>query len=180
MLLLLLKVLFRACEIYDQVMKLYLRDVVMKISAILSLLAALTLIFAPETYAESAQFPIEDIRIETDSVSFQMSVEIARSQAQLAQGLMNRKHLGENRGMLFDFGLEKPIYMWMKNTLIPLDMVFLDSRGRIVGIREQTTPLSEAIITVKSKAKSVLEINGGAAAKLGLKIGDRVIHPMFD
>jgi uncharacterized membrane protein (UPF0127 family) len=93
---------------------------------------------------------------------------------------MYRKQLPENRGMLFDFGEEKKIYMWMKNTFIPLDMIFLNQKGVVVGIHPQATPFSEAIISIAVKSRFVLEVNAGVAAGLGLEVGDRINHAMFN
>jgi uncharacterized membrane protein (UPF0127 family) len=92
---------------------------------------------------------------------------------------MFRKYLPKERGMLFDFPVEQPVMMWMKNTYIPLDMVFMDHNGRIVGIARNAEPLSETIIPSGAPAAGVLEINGGEAAELGLKTGDVVHHPLF-
>jgi len=87
--------------------------------------------------------------------------------------------LPDLRGMLFIHPAPQPISMWMKNTYIPLDMVFIDARGRIQQIIEQTKPHSLDIIRSKDPALAVLEIAGGEAKKLGLHPGQRVIHPAF-
>ena len=107
------------------------------------------------------------------------TVEIATSEAQLAQGLMFRKSLAPDSGMLFDFGQVRAISMWMKNTLIPLDMLFLGADGRILGIAERTVPGSLAVIESPGPVRGVLEVNGGTASRLGLVPGDRVLHPLF-
>ena len=130
--------------------------------------------------AQDATFSTTTLQIEGKLAATEMIVEIARSPAQLAQGLMYRNHLPENRGMLFDFGEEKKIYMWMKNTILPLDMIFLDRRGEVVGVKPKTTPFSEAIITIEPKARFVLEVNAGTSAKLGIEPGDRLNHTIFD
>jgi len=69
--------------------------------------------------------------------------------------------------------------MWMKNTYIPLDMIFIGQDGKIINIAERTIPHSEAVISSKSRARAVLEVNGGTASRLGLKPGDQVMHPIF-
>jgi uncharacterized membrane protein (UPF0127 family) len=81
--------------------------------------------------------------------------------------------------MLFDFHEEIPIMMWMKNTYIPLDMVFVSRTGTVTAIAADTVPLSEATISSEGPAYAVIELNAGAASKIGLKLGDEVRHPAF-
>jgi uncharacterized membrane protein (UPF0127 family) len=107
------------------------------------------------------------------------SVELVDNDKDRAQGLMYRKSLPEGQGMLFDFGREQDVAMWMKNTYIPLDMMFIRGDGRILRIAENTTPLSERIIASGGPVRAVLEVIGGTAQKLGIAPGDRVAHPMF-
>jgi uncharacterized membrane protein (UPF0127 family) len=107
------------------------------------------------------------------------SVEFVDNDKDRAQGLMYRKSLPEGQGMLFDFGREQDVAMWMKNTYIPLDMIFIRGDGRILRIAENTTPLSERIISSGGPVRAVLEVIGGTAQKLGIAPGDRVAHPMF-
>ena len=92
---------------------------------------------------------------------------------------MYRKFLPENRGMIFDFGHEQKVLMWMKNTYIPLDMIFISREGRVTHIEENTEPLSEAIISSQGPAFAVLEVNAGFSRKIGLKTGDLVQHALF-
>ena len=92
---------------------------------------------------------------------------------------MYRRELPEGRGMLFDFSPEQPVSMWMKNTYIPLDMIFIRADGRILRIAENTTPESEAIIPAGRPVRGVLEVIGGTAKKFGIAPGDRVAHPLF-
>lgn len=106
-------------------------------------------------------------------------VEIATSRAQQAQGLMYRKALGEKAGMLFVYRPAQPVAMWMKNTLIPLDMLFIDAAGRIAKIAARTVPLSLTTIESEGPVQGVLELNAGTAARLGITPGDRVLHPAF-
>ena len=102
-----------------------------------------------------------------------------RTEPARERGLMFRRFLAPDRGMLFDFEIERPVMMWMKNTYLPLDMVFLDRSGRVVGLAENTVPQSEKIIPSGAPAYGVLELNAGTAARIGLKIGDFARHPMF-
>jgi hypothetical protein len=118
---------------------------------------------------------VSPLIIETsDGRSLGFSVELARTPEEQAQGLMNRPSLPLDGGMLFDFHVDRPVQMWMKNTLIPLDMIFIAGSGKIVGIAERTIPLSLTIISSPGPVRAVLEVNGGTAARLGLKAGDRV------
>lgn len=107
------------------------------------------------------------------------TVELAATHDQLTQGLMFRKSMDADAGMLFDFGRDKPVSMWMRNTLIPLDMLFIASDGRVVGIKERAVPGSLDLISSPEPVRGVLELNGGTAQRLGLAAGDRVVHPVF-
>ena len=95
------------------------------------------------------------------------------------QGLQHRKGLSPDAGMLFDFKVAQPVAMWMKNTYVPLDMLFIDRGGLILNIAQDTTPLSLTGVASAGPAKGVLEIRAGTAARLGIKSGDRVHHPVF-
>jgi uncharacterized membrane protein (UPF0127 family) len=121
----------------------------------------------------------EPLEIVTKSGVQVFDVELARTEEQKTTGLMYRKELADGRGMLFDFSPEQPISMWMKNTFIPLDMIFIRADGRILRIAENTEPQSERIISSGGLAKGVLEVVGGTAKKYGITAGDRVGHPLF-
>ena len=92
---------------------------------------------------------------------------------------MFRHILPEGQAMLFDFGAPKPAAMWMKNTYIPLDMIFMNRNGTVTSVAANTEPLSERTISSGPPAFAVLEVNAGVAAKIGLKPGDRVLHGLF-
>jgi uncharacterized membrane protein (UPF0127 family) len=106
-------------------------------------------------------------------------VEVMRNPEQRAKGLMFRRYLPPDRGMLFDFGASEPVAMWMQNTYIPLDMLFIRKDGTIARIAENTEPLSTRTIPSGEPVLSVLEINGGASRQLGIKAGDTVEHALF-
>ena len=133
--------------------------------------------FAEETAPSQASD--QKLEILTASGTHEFSVEVMRTEKELERGLMFRRYLPQNRGMLFDFGVERPIMMWMKNTYLPLDMIFINHSGKVVGLAEQAEPLSQKIIPSGAPAYGVLEVNAGTAAKIGLKIGDTVHHPIF-
>jgi uncharacterized membrane protein (UPF0127 family) len=107
------------------------------------------------------------------------AVEIADTEAQRAKGLMFRKELPDGQGMLFDFQREQEVSFWMKNTYIPLDMIFIRRDGRILRIAENTEPLSTRIIPSGGPVRAVLEVIGGTARKFGIAPGDRVAFPIF-
>ncbi|MXQ12537.1 DUF192 domain-containing protein [Microvirga makkahensis] len=109
--------------------------------------------------------------------SFQ--VEVARNDADRAQGLMFRRSMAPDRGMLFDFGRVEPVSMWMQNTYLSLDMLFIRQDGTIARIAANTEPLSTRTISSGEPVLAVLELNAGTAAELGIKPGDRVEHPIF-
>lgn len=102
-------------------------------------------------------------------------VEIARTPQQKQIGLMNRRSLGPDRGMIFPFPEPRPASFWMKDTLIPLDIVFIRADGRIAAIAERAEPLSLAAINSHEPVAAVLEIAGGRSAELGIGPGDRVV-----
>ncbi len=92
---------------------------------------------------------------------------------------MYRKSLPEGRGMLFDFHRDQQVAFWMKNTYIPLDMIFIRGDGTIAHIAEDTVPLSEALVPSGAPVRAVLEVIAGTARKLGIKAGDKVASPIF-
>jgi uncharacterized membrane protein (UPF0127 family) len=120
-----------------------------------------------------------ELIIEAASGAHRFTIELATSPEDRAQGLMFRQELAPDAGMLFLYAADQPITMWMKNTLIPLDMLFIAGDGRILNIAERTIPGSLAAIPSAGPARGVLEVNGGTAARLGIKPGDRVVYPAF-
>ena len=123
---------------------------------------------------------LERLIIETAAGEHVVMVEVARTDQERGIGLMHRTALAPDRGMLFDFGATRPVTMWMKNTLIPLDMFFAESDGRIVTIAERTTPLSEKRIRSGQPVRFVLEMIGGSAQRLGIVPGDRLRHALIE
>ena len=125
------------------------------------------------------QFPSTQMGIRTHAGLEWFSVWIADSQAREQQGLMFVRWLPHDHGMLFPQAAPQVMTMWMKNTLIPLDMLFIDTQGRIVYIRENTTPQSQDLISTPTPVKAVLELSGGVCARLGIHVGDRIEHRLF-
>jgi len=130
-------------------------------------------------FTKAADDALEPLSITTGSGDHAFSVEVMRTDPDLERGLMYRRYLPADRGMLFDFKEERPVMMWMKNTYLPLDMIFIARNGKVVALAENAEPLSEAIIPSKVPAYAVLEVNAGTAHKIGLKIGDKVHHTLF-
>jgi uncharacterized protein len=119
----------------------------------------------------------QPLEIATSGGTRSFSVELAATGPALDRGLMYRRSLPRGQGMLFDFGSERRITMWMKNTYVALDMIFIGTDGRIRGIAANTKPLSTRLISSGEPARYVLEVNAGAARKQGIAVGDRVSHP---
>ena len=158
-------------------------------SRCLMLLLALHALVMPAGFAASAaapnleslsNFPQTTLSILTpDARQHEFLIRVADSPARREQGLMFVKELPENTGMLFVFDRPQRIQMWMKNTLIPLDMVFIDANGRIDNIAINAKPLSLKIIDSRHQVLGVLELAGGSTEKLGIHAGDIVQHPFF-
>ena len=104
-------------------------------------------------------------------------MEVARTGRQQAQGLMFRRRLAADAGMLFVYRRVAPVSMWMRNTYIPLDMLFIAADGTITHIAQRTTPHSLETISSTGQVKSVLELNAGTTARLKIRIGDKVRSP---
>ncbi|WP_395021219.1 DUF192 domain-containing protein [Dongia sp.] len=136
---------------------------------LLGLVAALILGLA------SAQ--AEPLVIHAGGSAYKFEVEVVTTPETRAQGLMYRKSMAANAGMLFIYPGEQAVSFWMKNTLIPLDMLFLKADGSIAHIAHSAVPLDETPIDSGAAVKAVLEVNGGTAAALGIKEGDRVEYP---
>lgn len=125
--------------------------------------------------AEPPQFERGALTITTaDGRKVDLDVEWAITAEQRQHGLMFRESLGDREGMIFDFGTVREVTMWMKNTPLSLDMVFIEEDGRISRIASRTTPYSEAIVASRSPVRYVLEIRGGQATALGVAEGDRI------
>jgi len=115
--------------------------------------------------------------VETRTGPVAFSVEVASTPEQRAIGLMNRPEMASERGMLFRFEQTRDVLMWMKNTFLPLDMVFIREDGVVAGIAENTVPFSEAIVASPGPVRYVLELNAGVSARSGIAAGDTVRHP---
>jgi uncharacterized membrane protein (UPF0127 family) len=129
--------------------------------------------------AGSETFSVFSIVILSRTGPHRFRVELAESPSQRMQGLQGRQTLDAKAGMLFLFDTPTVATMWMKNTYIPLDMLFLDSVGNIAAILENARPMSLQPIRPPEPVEAVLELNAGTVARLGIKLGDRVLHPFI-
>jgi hypothetical protein len=115
--------------------------------------------------------------LKTDSGDHSFNIEVATTNQERALGLMFRRSLPENGGMLFLYDQPQAAAMWMKNTLIPLDMVFISPEGKVHRIESNAEPFSTAVIPSEGDIVGVLELKGGEAGRIGLKRGDKVLYP---
>jgi uncharacterized membrane protein (UPF0127 family) len=139
-------------------------------------LAAALIAFADDC-ARTAELQTLEIASKTGVHAFQ--VEMAITPEEKERGLMFRRELPDGHGMLFDFQFDQNVAFWMKNTYIPLDMLFIRGDGRILRIAENTEPLSERNIPSGGPVRAVLEVIGGTAKKLGIAAGDQVAGSIF-
>jgi len=141
------------------------------------IIAASMLVALAACYASACRSHEPQVTIVTEAGSVPVRVELALTEDQQRRGLMFRDHLDEDRGMLFVFRHARPRSFWMKNTQIPLDIVYVDAAGKIVSIAERTTPYSERPIPSKLPAKYVLEVVGGFSQEHGVRPGQRIVLP---
>lgn len=124
--------------------------------------------------------PTTPLIIKTTNGDVRFMVEVASTPEDLKTGLMHRTNLGFNSGMIFNIYPVRPTAMWMKNTKIPLDMLFVAPDAGIVMIKENATPMSEEHIVCETPIRAVIEINAGQVKRNNIKIGDKVIHPLLN
>jgi uncharacterized membrane protein (UPF0127 family) len=146
---------------------------------VLPILVALLSLFWPIGALARGEGRLAPLQIVTQSGTHDFRVELADTPGERARGLMFRRSMPQNQGMLFDFHAETPVMMWMKNTYIPLDMVFVSRQGRVTHVATDAEPMSERVISSNGPAYAVIELNAGVARKIGLKAGDEVRHPAF-
>jgi len=118
-----------------------------------------------------------EIHVDTRTGKHKLTVEWAVTPSERERGLMGREKMAADHGMLFDFGSEQPLYFWMKNTPLSLDMIFIKADGQTSRIEKRTTPFSEDLIPGGAPARYVLELVGGSADRLGLAPGDHFTIP---
>jgi len=148
-----------------------------KRTAALAALSAVLIVGGPASAQEAER---SQLTIETAAGPRTFQVEIADTPQARADGLMHRRSMAPEHGMLFDFRAERPVAMWMKNTYIPLDMLFIGEDRRVRNIARRTTPLSERTVESAGPVRYVLEINGGVSDELGIRPGDAVSGPAIE
>lgn len=155
----------------------------MRLRALILTLLAFVLATWPgrgQAQGSLVEFERDQLVIErSDGEILRFEVELALEPDQQAQGLMFRRRMAADAGMLFVYDETRPVSMWMHNTWIPLDMIFIQADGTIAKIVERTVPLSQRAISSDVPVRAVLEVNGGTAARLDLKPGDRVKHALI-
>lgn len=143
-------------------------------------LPALVLVIAwPVAASAWETFSATELTVDTKSGPQRFAVEVAITQAQWDQGLMFRHSMAADAGMLFDLKKPTDVVMWMKNTVLPLDMLFVDASRKVIDIHEYAEPMSEAYITSKAPAQYVVELNAGTVSRLGIADGDSISSPYF-
>ena len=130
--------------------------------------------------AQAELAPLEPLTLETDKGRYAFKVEDANTENRRETGLMCRTRLAPDRGMLFDFGgPTNDVAFWMRNTLIPLDIVYIRPDGRVLSIARNAQPRDETPLPAGGQIRGVLELAGGRAAEIGLLPGDKVVHRIF-
>lgn len=142
------------------------------------LLATLFLFACGETPIQKPTTPL--IVKTTSNGEVRFNVEVAQTPEELQKGLMHRTQMPNNNGMIFVFDPIRPVQMWMKNTKLSLDMLFVAGNGKIVMIKEKAQPMSETRITCKEPVRAVIELNAGQVARHKIQLGDSVKHKVFD
>ena len=144
------------------------------------LAAALALAAGLASASLAAECAPDQVDIRDPDTTLRFHVEVVDTADERAEGLMHRESLPKFSGMLFVYETPQPVAFWMRNTLIPLDMLFFDAQGRLTRIKSQAQPLDETPVVGGEAIQYVLEINGGLAAELGIDLGAELRHPAVD
>lgn len=137
-------------------------------------------LWVASAFAQTGEPPRHELVVATDSGDRVFQVEIADEPQERSRGLMFRRDMAKEHGMLFDYGEEQPASFWMQNTYIPLDMLFIKADGTVESIAERTTPMSQRSVPSEGPVRYVLEINGGLSDELGIEVGDKVSGPALN
>lgn len=156
----------------------------MKLSRVWAVLCGMVLlasiaVFQPVTAQPQPTLPQSDLVIQTTKGPQRFRVELADNDQSRARGMMFRASMAPDTGMLFDFKQEQMASFWMRNTLLPLDMLFIKADGTILNIHQRAIPHDETGINSDGPVRAVLEVNGGTASRLGIRAGDKVEHAIF-
>ena len=145
---------------------------------VINLFTAFFILFSQNSHSQE-KFPTGELTVKTQDTSYDFDIELALDDSHRQYGLMFRTNLPEMNGMLFIYEEKKRISMWMKNTFIPLDILFIDDDGKIIRIAKSQQPRSLSLIRSGGEAKAVLELNGGLTDKLNIAVGDEIIYRTF-
>lgn len=129
--------------------------------------------------AAHAEAPLEFLTVDTASGPHRFKVEVMRTEPERERGLMYRKSMPRDHGMLFEYPNEQPVTFWMHNTYLPLDLIFIGKDGRVVNVAPDAKPMDDSLIPSAGPALGVLELDAGTAKTIDLKAGDLVRHKMF-
>jgi len=149
-------------------------------NALFSLALAFLVACAPNSNGAEGGHDWHHVDVVSNAGTFGFTVEIADSPEEQQRGLMFRRELADDVGMLFLYDEERPLSYWMHNTYIPLDIIYINHEGRIVSIQRDAQPLNDTSLPSYEPAIAVLEVNGGTADRLGFGEGDEVRHPFFE
>lgn len=152
------------------------------LSIVQALLVALALVVGGWAYAQTGPQPrllTTPLVLTTVTGRHVFTVEMALTDEQRSIGLMFREAVPADEGMLFDFGRDDVVAMWMRNTIVSLDMVFIRANGTVAHVAERTTPHSLDIVSSRTPVRAVLELAAGTARRIGLRPGDRVQNVIF-
>lgn len=146
-----------------------------------SLIGLVCIILLTSCFAREQTRPLETLQImKQDGSTLTYRVEVADTAALRRKGLMHRKYLAADQGMLLAYPVSRKVAIWMKNTPLPLDIIFINSGGRITKIRPDAVPFSLTSMPSDGKVLAVLELYAGQSEKQGIQVGDQVIHPFFE
>ena len=144
-----------------------------------SAIGAAALVLAAGSATAAANAPLHRLEIDTASGPHIFNVELMSTDAEREHGLMFRRSMPRDHGMLFDFHRQQPVVFWMKNTYLPLDMIFVASNGRVVSIKHDAKPMDETLIPSGAPTQGVIEVNAGVAKAIGVQVGDEVKASIF-
>ncbi len=149
-------------------------------AVVCGMLLLATFAVAPPVAAQpQPTLPLSDLVIQTAKGPQRFRVELADNDMSRSRGMMFRTSMAPEAGMLFDFKQEQLASFWMRNTLLPLDMLFIKADGTILNIHQRAIPRDETGINSAGPVRAVLEVNGGTTARLGIRAGDKVGHAIF-
>ncbi|WP_169545337.1 DUF192 domain-containing protein [Sneathiella aquimaris] len=137
------------------------------------------LIFGVISFIEPVFADKKRLFVQTSTRAIEVSVDVAQTEEERNRGLMFVQEMSDDDGMLFVFHQSRPVSMWMKNTFLPLDMLFADRRGKIIYIHRNAQPHDLTVITPPMPVFAVLEVVSGFADKHGVQIGDRLVYSLF-